>query len=842
MRAALGGAYWSGQNQRKMTKKSISAGPPESSSQDNACVSQQQQQYTPSALEAENFADFLEPAVEGPPSPGRIRALSNKVKQASVSERHVSQQTASSGSSSLLSLASVDHRPSWDQTMDSLSLSRKSSTRSTTSSMRERPESVQAIGKAIFHRKSKFRRDSLANAGNDMDGAGERARTSSISKERGLSMSLFSRRKTVQAGEASSAQKKPQISSPFNFQHVTQVQRDQLPSIGRGSQAMLQNEFSTMRAGPMPTTGLSNSIQAEDLRVPNFSSRATRPHDDDDIAPHVVPHSREGSMSRPPSWQKSPTRPNIRQTQSQDQLSRMAPPRPPRSPTPLDLEFEFGQPMPPHLNSRRPSIPRRDSEALVNQSISGFAFPAPPPLQSAANSPPASPTTKTERRYSRIFMPSPAENPNWPLPLSNASTTTFEAALPDVPEEEEHHGQNRSRASTRSTNSSLRGSQSVPALRKMSAANPDSISHDRSLSRESTVFGYFDMSAIQRAVMESVMSRNDDAEPLPRDAWEDVIDYCYEHEAEADCDYDWDRPSLNQDMEPTFVVTDDGTNDATLCQSSFDRFRIPSLSPSSNLSVGSAQEAQEAITPMIPTALSKSPTQSNFSLPRRDTAQPQRLLHVRTTSQASSFKESHGFTLSPSMLIPTDYHQELLAHQAELDQQEPDSPGLAVTYEDPRLNNMESSNLFVAARSSASTTASIGTSRSNFDRHISTISANTDYTRLTMSTSSLNIEDYLPKDEAPQAISTEEKEIIAPETISGVSHIASTMSPHARSQSIAGLLNSSGPRPLSRDNHSSDPNLGGVRFAKSPLGRGRSRTLSTPPPPGQYGLFPRPAN
>ncbi|ROW12111.1 hypothetical protein VMCG_00040 [Cytospora schulzeri] len=775
MRTALGvpGGHRAGQAQKK-PKKSISAGPTEPSSQNNGSVSQQ---HAPSALEAENFADFLEPAVEGPPSPGRLRALSNKVKQASVSERHVSQQTASSGSSSLLSLASVDRRPSWDHTLDSLSLSRKSSTRSTNSSMRERPESVQAIGKAIFNRKSKFRRESHANQGNSngptdmaVDGAGDRPRQMSISREHGLSMSIFSRRKTVQAGEVSSAQKKPQISSPFNFQHVTQINRDHLPSIGRGSQVTLQGEFSTARAAPMPANGRSNSIQAEDLRVPNFSGRATRPLDDDDVAPDVVPHRREDSLSRPPSWQKSPPRPTVQQSRSHD--GRMAPPRPPRSPTELNLNnFDFGPPMPPSRNTRRPSIPRRDSEALVNmmgdrsQAVGGFSFPAPPPLHSETNTPPSTshgsgspkaPTT--ERRYSRMFLPSPAENPNWPLacPSNNASTTAFEAALPDVPEEEEHHGgQARSRASTRSTNSSLRGSLSVPALRNMSVAEINNSSNDR---RESTVFGYFDMSAAQQAVMESMLNRNDDAEPLPRDAWEDVIDYCYEHEAEADCDYDWDRPSV-QDMEPTFVLTEDGTNNATMFRSNSDRFRIPSLSPSSNPSVGSAQEAQEAITPMIPTTASKSPTRSNFSLPRRDTAQPPRLLHVRTTSQASSFKESHGFNLSPTMLIPTDYHQALLAHQSEQDE-EPDSPGMAAAYEEPGPN------LF-------------------------------------------------------------EKEMIVPETVS--------------MSIIAGLL-SSGPRPLSRDNHCSDPNLAGgaLRF-KSPLGgRGRSRTMSsTPPPPGHFSLFPR---
>lgn len=667
---------------------------------------------------------------------------------------------------------------------------------------------------------------------------GDRDRTASISREH-LS-NIFSRRKTVQAGEVTSAQKRPQISQPFNFQHVTQIHRDHLPSIGRGSQATLNNELPTFRTGQMTATGMSNGMQAEDLRVPNFASRATRRHDDDDIAPDdVVPHSRGNSMTRPPSWQKSPTRQTVKQTQSQDQVPRMAPPRPPRSPTQLDLNFDFNLPMPPRRSSRRPSIPRRDSEALANdrsQAIGGFSFPTPPPLHSEASSPPASPSTKTQRRYSRMFVPSPpepSENPNWPLtcPLNNASALAFEAGLPDVPEEEEHHGPARSRASIRSTNSSLRGSVSVPALRKLSVSDAHGKSHDRTLSRESTVFGHFDMAAAQQAVREQALNTYEDVEPLPRDAWEDVIDYCYEHEAEADCDYDWDRYSMCPDMEPTFLVTGDGANDATLTR------------PTPNASIGSAFDAQEIISPMNFASATKSPTKSNFSFPRREVLQPQHL-HVRSASQASSFKESHGFTLSPSMLIPTDYHQEMLAQQIEHGLEhglDPESPGQAISYEEPRLN-METSNLFVPARSSASTTTSVGTSRSNFDRHISTISANTDYTRLTMSTSSLNIDDYMPKDESPQAISAEEKEGKFPEAI-GVPHVASAMSSHAKSQSIAGLLNRPEQRPLSRDNHSSDPNLAGMRAPKSPFSRGRSRTLSSsPPPPGQYGLFPRPLN
>lgn len=851
MRTALGGSggYWSSQNQRRATKKSISEACPEPSYQDNNATAHKH--YTPSASDNEHFADFLEPAIDGPPSPARIRALSNKVKQASISERHVSQQTTSSGSSSLLSLGSIDRRPSWDQTLESFSLSRKSSTRSTTSSMRERPESVQAIGKAIFNRKTKLRRESLVNS-TDMapDSTGERSRAPSVTKELSLSsMNIFNRRRTVQAPEEALSQKRPQISSPFNFQHVAQIQREQVPNLERSSQVPSQNEWSAARASEIPTIGASRGIQAEDLRVPNFSSKATRPHDDDEVAPHVVPHRRENSVARPPSWHKSPPRPMVKHSRSQDQIPGVPPPRPPRSPTDLDLNFDLTPPVPPPRSSSRPSVPsvpRRDSEALGNimsdraQAMKGFQFPPPLPLHTEANSPPptsqgpSSPTATAERRYSRIFMPSPTENPNWPLtcPLHNASVSTFEAGLPDVPEEEEHHGlPKRSRASIRSNNSSLRGSQSVPALRKASVSEYSS--HDRTLSRESTIFGHFDLAAAQRAEREAMDEAQDDSDPLPRDIWEDVIDYCYEHEAEAHCDYDWDRPSIDMGREPTFLFTEDETDDGPFFRTTSDHFEIPALSPCSHLSVGSAQDAQEAITPTISASGTKSPTRSNFSLPRRDGAQSQRLLHERTTSQASASKEPQGFTLSPSMLIPNDYQQEMLAHQRE-SLEDAEGLGQAVTWEEPTMT-AEGPNLFVPIRASNSTTASAMSSRSNFDRHISTTSStNTDYTRMTMSTGSVNIEDYLPKDDAPRAISTEDAE---------PAQAATAVPSHARSQSIAGLLNSMDSRPLSRGNHSSDPNLDRLHSAKRQVGRGRSRTLSSsPPPPGQYALFPRPAN
>lgn len=833
-------------------ENTISAGPPGSRPTSRTRPPVPQHHYAVSALEAENYADFFEPAIEGPPSPGRIRAINNKVRQASLSERLVSQQTTSSGTPSSLSHEPADRRPSWEQALDSFSLSRKSSIKSTTSSMpsKERPESVQAIGKAIFNRKNKLRRGSLVASGDSTysaeavpDVTADRSRAGSVTKEHLLasmsSMSIFSRRKQSSQG-GDDAQKKPLISSPFNFHHVTQIQRDQVPNLQRADRKTLQHEFSAIRTPPA----------ADELRVPNFSSRTTRARSDDEsIPPDVVPRSRQSSVARLPGFHKSPPRSWPKQTKSQDHMRGAPPPRPPRSPTELNMDyFNYTPAMPPVRNPARASIPRRDSEALGNtmtdrhQGLNSFRFPTSQTLQADATSPPpassagTSPGCRDDRRHSRVFAAE--ESPNWPLtcPLDNASVPSFEAALPDVPEEEEQGRlPRRSRASVRSNHSSLKGSVSAPALRLISLAS-DHSSRDRSYSRESVVLGHFDMSSLRQAAEDTAASRNEDAEPLHRDSWEDVIDYCYEHEMEADCDYDWHRPSVDMDTEPTLLVTesdDDGHMSSRPASESID---LPALSPSDHLSPASFQEVLTPTPTPTPMAATLSPTSANFSLPRRE--RPQQL-HLRADSHVS-FKESQGFTLSPSFLIPTDYHQELLAARAE-QYEDPESIAQAVTYEDATLTT-EGANLFVPARASNSTTAS-ARSRSVFDRHISSTSTNTDYTRLTMSVTSVDMDNFIFKDDSPLAAPEdqmadfhfENPAALAPQQV---------LSSHARSHSAAGLLGPKSPTPsaglgLSRDTHNSDSNFTtGPQSSKGQAGgRARSKTLSSTP--GQFSLFPK---
>lgn len=754
--------------------------------------------------------DFMGPAIDGPPSPESIRALNKQMKRTSVLDKHQSHQTSSSGSSSLRSLASGT-RPSWEHGSEGITLSRKSSGRSTAGSMptRERPDSVQIFGKTIFNRRGKLRRETSAQSSsasslysaetNEAIPAPTSMPTKDFSSRR-----IFGRRKTLksEATDAVAGERKYQISEPYNFQHVTHPNSEHTP----------EGQW----------TGRMGSVAEYDTQFADFSSEAL-----------PLPEGAEQALpNRPSSFMPQQSQRRMMQhSQSQDQL-RVPPPRPPRSP--VDPEHTLNPPVPPPRFSSRVSMRYDGFDPLASTELErpltsgGFRHPRPFGF----------PNDRTPPRATSPTTAMPADDANWPLPCP--SSPIYESLLAGVPEEDENAPAGRpSRASMASNSSSLRASQSVPLLRQLSLSKgPASPGFRRPPSAASDTLGRFDLLAAQRA-LKAALIEGTGADEVARESWEDDIDWCYEHEAEADCDFAWDRPSLDisRDGDATTPVESDrrqnlsaDVSPAMLTPSQFD---MPALSPCSQASTTTAQEA------ITPTA-SAVPKASNFSLPKRDGTQSQRYLHVRKSSDASSFKESHGFTLSPSLLIPTDYREQMQAHEAE--KHSPHNLSYQVPYEEPTLT-MDKSALFVYPRTSASTTGSNETDRSQYsERHISTTSTSTDFTRLTMSSTSLDIENFIPKPEIE----------VMPPPIPQLEEAVPVI--HARAKSHGNIMPSLSeseemldqPGPLRRDLSASDPNL--VRLAdKSPvrrkdplLTRRRARTtsLSTPPPPGQYALFP----
>ncbi|KAL8388615.1 hypothetical protein RB595_009102 [Gaeumannomyces hyphopodioides] len=694
-------------------------------------------------LHSQTITDLLEPAIDGPPSPESIRAFSQQMRQSSVHDKHQSRHTSSSGSSSLLSLVSSG-RHSWEHQLEGPpALSRRSSGRSTNSIMqappqRERAESVQLFGKNIFNRKSRLRRDSSAQSS---------ASSSLYSSDMPTSdpkPSLFSRRRTQRPGSLATDSSRPQISGPYNFQHVTHTDKERLSSLQRSSSAILQTELSTIRTSQVPSCGTLKGIQAESLRFPDFNSSenlATLDEDstmavDDNVSPRT-------SISRGSQTPSPPRRSPMRWSRSQEQISGQTTPPipPPRVSSRLSMRSDGidGIIDRPQTSAGIPerlveSIEEHDDEDEEEDDEDEG-------LQMRRSGFRESYVLPTEYRFSRILSVGAVapEDINWPL--ISPTNTSFDTNLADVPEEEEHAAltQARSRLSIISTHSSLRGSNSVPQLRRLSlrqaAAATAAPPRPRAPSNASETLGRFDFVSTQPAPGD-VPEGGDAAEFLSRESWEDDIDYCYEHEVEADCNYAWERPSLDLSREDETATPVDYAGDDDVLPSSPmgslhpGRWDVPALSPC--VSVNAASEAFTPVSAVAPAA--------NFSLP-----QP---LHVRTGSTAT-FKESQGFNLSPSLLIPgSDYHRQMhmmLDDDRQWYQQEDDSVVTYLPYQEPVLS-MDRSALLIQSRTSASTVASgISSAADSADllqrRHDSTASAaSTALTDLTRSTSSVNVQ------------------------------------------------------------------------------------------------------
>ncbi|KAI1340439.1 hypothetical protein F5Y15DRAFT_414766 [Xylariaceae sp. FL0016] len=746
---------------------------------------------------------LFEPALDGPPSPERIRAFSKQVKLQANGDKHKSQMTTSSGSSSLRSATS--DRYSWDRSLENISLSRNASQRSTSAGvpsrdLKDRPESVQIFGKAIFQRRAKLRRGySEQNTSSSSCSTEIPVDSGSVlPKDQHLFQAMFARRKTMKA-EIEASQKKLHISGPYNFQHLTHTEKESLPGLESATSLDLASEFSSMR--PLRTTDASMiSIYPEDIHFANFSSESFHTHKDPS-AGSTVKH--DGSSSLAQSCQKRlpptpPCPPGLtRRTTSQEKI-RFAPPRPPRSPV------EYTSP-----TSPIPPPPRTSSRASVCHEgfNSGFRQPQPFILQPTGSRPDPGSQVSSARiqtngsevvEQSALVHP-PPDGAAWPLPNGLCS-------LPDVPEEEENHViRGKSRVSIASNHSSLRGSVSVPLLRQISLSHGNA----RPPSTASDTLGKFDLFAAQRALRAGMQEEFMDDE-LDFDNWEDDIDYCYDHAAEANCDYAWERPSCDvsreDEVEDNRAPASDRSRGPIPSLLSPEMSDTPALSPASQISNATQQEA---ITPTVQAA----PTTSNFSLPRRDSsAQLQR--DSQPHSRASSFKESQGFNLSPTLLIPNDYHQQMLRYEREeLRERELD--------DDFASFNFGKSMALSQARSSASTTDSAAFSTSTaFTRWTGSSSsswqAHVDDLQNVVTKSPRENDHSFPK---PTLVTLPESE----QAVLPVSPLETAS--HARAQSDADLLV-----------------MGAPKSAKEPLktrrrARTTSRSHNNAPP--QFALFPQ---
>jgi hypothetical protein len=239
---------------------------------------------------------------------------------------------------------------------------------------------------------------------------------------------------------------------------------------------------------------------------------------------------------------------------------------------------------------------------------------------------------------------------------------------------------------------------------------------------------------------------------------------------------------------------------------------------------------------------------------------PQRLPnpHARTESFSSSFKEAHGFNLSPTLLIPGDFRQQMVANLPDgfVDHEE-----LSFPYEEPNLTSttMPGAQHGRISGTSASTTGSDSERSGMFERHISGASATTDLTRLTMSTSSLDMENYIPKhDLRPDSLVVDEAELKLASRSSGkasaVGGVVMPIVPESGEESSPDRAGTS-PREAQRNSSAVSPGGSGSGITAADAAdkgsakrrdslhtrrqRVRASSIPLPPPPaGQYSMFP----
>ncbi|KAK6601456.1 pak-box p21-rho-binding protein [Botrytis cinerea] len=389
--------------------------------------------------------------------------------------------------------------------------------------------------------------------------------------------------------------RKNTISGPYNFQHITHTQQNELPNLRELPPTRLVSEFSALRASQAPTNGNLKGIRARDLISPTSPKSPSCP-----VTPQRRPVFR-ASVSPP---QNQPWRP-INYSMSHDNL-RSVPARPMRSPEsprcsvnpPARTSSRAASNFFNHVEDLGPldfSQPLADANDNLQESAFDFTpqtHPSPP---------------KWERRESEVSIKhlshavtTPGEEA-WPLsaPLSGS----FGVDLADVLEEDEYV-RTRSRESS-TDGGELRLSKSVPGLRMRALEQaPDMPDMPPVLGR----LGSIDTTRF---------SKNEGGED-----W----DYEFDETPEENKPAITAEPASPTQMEsPEQDLSPGRFRPSLLVPAPFD---LPALSPLSNLS----------------SASSFLPTPTSYFRPNQ----------MRPNSHASSFKESDGFNLSPTLLIPSD--------------------------------------------------------------------------------------------------------------------------------------------------------------------------------------------
>ncbi|KAL8801527.1 MAG: hypothetical protein Q9223_006978 [Gallowayella weberi] len=431
---------------------------------------------------------------------------------------------------------------------------------------------------------------------------------------------------------------RPRISKPYNFQHLAHTQARQLPAIGNGSQEKQPTDLSAIHAS-QPTRGDLQSNCAED--VTSQFMEISRPTCHEPVTPPSVSPIKTGA-SRPSSVLSIKHTGTLSRSRSIDNFSQPSPKtyRIPRSPTspPSRTSSRCATRIAPDFFSdhHHATAEERELLTLCEASLEASVHVGCPEVASQGFQ--SGQTCDDGSQPHAITTPDDVAFLLQPTILQRGTL-----ALPDVPEEDEVLSTQRASmqgSRPKTADSHLRHAKSFPSnhhaehrgdassLRK-SMGRPDSGLIAASLLREDES----DEAPLQSRELRRMSTglRGVDA------CWEDIIDYCYQHEAEADCDFDWDRistydmPINNQSHNQQVPVDPCRKSEGSLLRS--------------DEVLGSQREAQD--TASVDTATYS----QSHHLPRLQTSLPD--LEFSAASSAKSSMTSLRGAVTPLLQLPS---------------------------------------------------------------------------------------------------------------------------------------------------------------------------------------------
>lgn len=432
---------------------------------------------------------------------------------------------------------------------------------------------------------------------------------------------------------------RPDISEPYNFQHLTHTHSRHFQQMSRTSHHDLVSEFSAIRASQAPRRELQG-IKADSLQSRALQSEPTSPARHNFMAPPLCPgKATHGEPTRSPGHQyahsvdySSEPAPRLYKGHSQTAIA------------------------PPPRSSSRAAVP----DFFTHHHEDPYITPALSKASYLSEDPSLPDENMGSTEYP--FLPHAVTTPdNSAFTLRSPPFRVPRPELPDVPEEDDDEKAATSTFSRPTTGgSSLRHAKSFPSIR----TNPQSCtpSPRKEKVRDSgSQYPEYEKCLSQSEIMLPLVGEPDDDIPdRPRfsrrvslkaqgfDAcWEDDIDYCYQHAAEADCDFDWDRVSVKD----THNTEDPTTIDVEpLSESCQNLYEVPSPD---DVATHHLPRLQTSVPSLCSADSAKSSSFSSIAGPATPSYPPPspRLYGPPTKTSA---RTSANYALSPPLLVCKD--------------------------------------------------------------------------------------------------------------------------------------------------------------------------------------------